>query len=101
MSTHHVSALHDIHGNLPALEAVLNEVREAAVDQVIVGGDVLVGPMARETLRCLLDFETRTTFIYGNAEVAVLEQLAGRTPVRVPEEYRSPIRWVADQVQDY
>jgi hypothetical protein len=33
-----VAALYDIHGNLPALEAVLEEVRGARVDRVVVGG---------------------------------------------------------------
>jgi len=46
-----VAALYDIHANLPALEAVLPEIREAGVDQVVVGGDVVPGPMPRETLR--------------------------------------------------
>jgi Icc-related predicted phosphoesterase len=36
-----VAALYDIHGNLPALEAVLAE-GEAAPDVVVVGGDVVV-----------------------------------------------------------
>ena len=48
-----VAAIYDVHGNLPALEAVLAEVRQAAVDLVVVGGDVLPGPMPRETLDCL------------------------------------------------
>ena len=52
-----VAALYDIHGNLPALEAVLDDVRRAQVDEVVVGGDVLPGPMPRETLRRLLDLE--------------------------------------------
>ena len=34
-----VAAIYDIHGNLPALEAVLRDVRQAEVDQVVVGGD--------------------------------------------------------------
>lgn len=51
-----VAALYDIHGNLPALEAALEEVRQAAVDLVVVGGDVVAGPMPRETLACLLNF---------------------------------------------
>src|SRR6476620_7962413 len=45
-----VAALYDIHGNLPALDAVLDEVRAADVDQIVVGGDVIPGPMVRETL---------------------------------------------------
>ena len=40
-----VAALYDIHGNLPALEAVLQEVRRAEVDRIVVGGDVFPGPM--------------------------------------------------------
>lgn len=65
-----VAALYDIHGNLPALEAVLLEqVREIAVDRVVVGGDVVVGPMARETLQRLLAVPIPAQFIYGNAEI--------------------------------
>ena len=40
-----VAALNDIHGNMPALEAVLEEVRQARVDRIVVGGDVVPGPM--------------------------------------------------------
>ena len=36
-----VAGLYDIHGNLPALEAVLQDIRQAGVDQVVVGGDVV------------------------------------------------------------
>ncbi|HEV7510951.1 MAG TPA: metallophosphoesterase [Candidatus Acidoferrum sp.] len=39
-----VAAIYDIHGNLPALEAVLQEIRQEKVDQIIVGGDVLPAP---------------------------------------------------------
>ena len=35
-----VAALNDIHGNLPALDAVLGEVAQAGVDTVVCGGDV-------------------------------------------------------------
>ena len=45
-----VAALYDIHANLPALEAVIEEIRRADVDRVVVGGDVVPGPMPRETL---------------------------------------------------
>ena len=40
-----VAAIYDIHANLPALEAVIREIRQAEVDQIVVGGDVLPGPM--------------------------------------------------------
>jgi predicted phosphodiesterase len=93
-----VAALYDIHGNLPALEAVLQEIHQAEVDHVVVGGDVMPGPMPCETLRRLLDLDIPAQFILGNGEVAVLEQLAGREPVAVPEPYRPIIRWTAQQL---
>jgi putative phosphoesterase len=93
-----VAAIYDIHGNLPALEAVLQEIRQAEVDRVVVGGDVVPGPMPRETLRCLLDLDIPVKFIYGNCEVAVLEQMAGKDPATVPEQYRPILRWTAQRL---
>ena len=52
-----VAALYDIHANLPALEAVLQDIRHAEVDLVVIGGDVVPGPMPRKTLECLLRLE--------------------------------------------
>ena len=49
-----VAALYDIHGNLPALEAALEDVARAGADGVVVGGDVVPGPMPCETLVRLL-----------------------------------------------
>jgi predicted phosphodiesterase len=95
------AALYDIHGNLPALEAVLEEVRRADVDRVVIGGDVLPGPMARETMARLLALDIPVQFIYGNGEVAILDQLAGKEPARVPDQYRPAMRWTAEQVRDH
>lgn len=61
-----VAALFDIHGNLPALEAVLQDVRHADVDQVVAGGDVIPGPMPSETLRGLLNLDLPVQFVHGN-----------------------------------
>jgi len=106
-----VAALYDIHGNLPALEAVLRDVRQAGVDQIVVGGDVIPGPMPRETLRRLLDLGTPTHFIHGNGELAILAQMAGmRTaePVtywgtisgaRPPDDIVEIYRWTAAELQ--
>src|SRR5437667_260785 len=88
-----LAALYDIHGNLPALEAVLEEVRKAGVDQVVVGGDVLPGPMPRETLALLRALDIPAQFFSGNGERVVLAQKAGREPTEVPEQFREVIRW--------
>ena len=63
-------------GNLPALEAVLDELRQVGVDQIVVGGDVVPGPMPRETLRRLLDLDLPLHFIHGNGELAILALLS-------------------------
>ena len=52
-----VAAIYDIHGNLPALEAVLRDIRRARVARIVVGGDVFPGPMAREALDLLLGLD--------------------------------------------
>lgn len=93
-----VAALYDIHANLPALEAVLRDVRDASVDLVLIGGDVLPGPMPLETLECLLGVDIPAKFIYGNGEVAVLDYLAGKKP-SVPAQYVPVIAWTAQQLQ--
>jgi putative phosphoesterase len=93
-----VAALFDIHGNLPALEAVLEEVRQVQADQIVVGGDVVTGPMPRETLTCLLELDIPVQFIYGNCEREVLARMAGVDAGNVPERYREIDRWVAQQL---
>lgn len=93
-----IAALYDIHGNLPALEAVLADVRQAGADAIVVGGDVLPGPMPRETLDLLLNCGLPAQFIYGNGEVAVLDRIAGRESPKVPPPYQPMMRWVAEAV---
>jgi Icc-related predicted phosphoesterase len=92
-----LAALYDIHGNLPALEAVLDDIRREQVEHIVVGGDVLPGPMPRETLTSLLELDIPVRFIRGNGEVAVLAQMAGRDP-GVPEQAREAVRWTAEQL---
>lgn len=87
-----IAALYDIHGNLPALEAVLQDAHEAEADQVVVGGDALLGPMPRETLECLLDLDIPVGFIHGNTDRTILNQMAAMG------EGREKTRWVAQQL---
>lgn len=88
-----VAALYDIHGNLPALEAVLREVRATGVDQIVVGGDVLPGPMPRESLAQLFDLDIPVEFIRGNGDREVIAPTGA-----VPEPYRESLRWNAEQL---
>ncbi len=90
-----VAAIYDIHGNLPALEAVLAVVRQESVDLVVVGGDVVPGPMPRETIARLLDIDPPATFLRGNCEVAVLARMNGTELRPLPAEAREAIDWTA------
>jgi predicted phosphodiesterase len=72
-----VAALYDIHGNLPALEAVLREVECEAPDVVVVGGDVAAGPMPCETLDLLLSLDGDVRFIRGNADRELVAHFDG------------------------
>jgi len=88
-----VAALYDIHGNLPALEAVLPEVEAAGADLVLVGGDVASGPMPVETLARLQELGDRVRFIRGNADrVLDLEGL--------DDPFVQARRWVAERLED-
>jgi predicted phosphodiesterase len=66
-----VAALYDVHGNLPALEAVLAEACD--VDAYVFGGDLLWGPWPRETLELAQSLGERAHFIRGNWERYLLE----------------------------
>jgi putative phosphoesterase len=96
-----IAAIYDIHANLPALEAVLEDIRQAHVDSIVVGGDVFPGPLPRETISCLLNFDSPIRFILGNGDREVLSRMEGcetdwyRT---APEQWREPVRWTAQQL---
>jgi predicted phosphodiesterase len=60
-----VAALYDIHGNLPALDAVLAELPD--VDAIVVGGDVVPGPLGRETLDRLAGLDG-VHYVMGNGD---------------------------------
>jgi putative phosphoesterase len=63
-----VAALYDVHGNLPALEAVLADVERAGADRIVSGGDVAYGPMAAECVDRLRGVGERVVWVHGNAD---------------------------------
>jgi putative phosphoesterase len=78
-----VAALYDIHGNLPALDAVLAELRQEPPDAVVVGGDVAAGPMPREVLARLRDLPWPVHWLRGNADRAVVMGFDGTIPLEL------------------
>jgi len=77
-----IAVVSDVHGNLPALEAVLAEVEADGFDLVVSGGDVVAGPMPRECLDLLGALGPRIRWVMGNADrevVAAWDGAAGET----------------------
>jgi predicted phosphodiesterase len=93
-----VAAIYDIHGNLPALDAVLHDILQQDVDLIIVGGDVLPGPMPQETMARLLDLDVPARFIHGNGDRVVLAHTRGEPIDEVPPQYRESISWTASRL---
>ena len=62
--------LYDVHGNLPALEAVL---ADCPAERYLLGGDYVVGAWPRETLDRLRELDA--DWIRGNTERWLVDQL--------------------------
>jgi len=95
-----IAALYDIHGNLPALNAVLEELEGVRPDLIVVGGDIISGPMPRQTLERLSQLGDRVRYIRGNGEREVVAAFDGLPfAPRMPEEVREVTRWTARQLE--
>ena len=84
-----VAALYDVHGNAPALEAVLDEIDSEGIEQVVFGGDIVAGPLPLETLALVRSREA--AFVRGNAD-RLLE-----SPESSAEEDEGR-RWIVQQL---
>jgi putative phosphoesterase len=72
-----VAALSDIHGNLPAFEAVLAEVEREGVDAIVIGGDIASGPpQPREVIELVRSLPNAHA-IRGNADRLRDREFAG------------------------
>jgi len=72
-----VAALHDVHGNLPALEAVLADVARDGVELIVFGGDVAAGLLPVETIERLMELNG-ARFVMGNADRVLVELFDGQ-----------------------
>jgi putative phosphoesterase len=89
-----VAALYDVHGNLPALEAVLAEVELEGLDLVVFGGDLAAGLLPRETIEAAMAVPN-ARFVRGNADRELVEIHDGT------RESRSPLvdSWIVAQLE--
>ena len=95
-----IAAIYDIHGNISALEAVLEEISTEKIDAVVVGGDVVSGPFPREALNLLQEISIPTYFILGNAESDVIRLILGQPSNGMSEKADEVAAWVINQLTD-
>jgi len=85
-----VAALYDVHGNLPALDAVLGELD---ADVILVGGDFVAGPWPAGTIERLRGLAGDVRFIRGNADRALTEP-----PQREGGPQEAALAWIRAQL---
>lgn len=73
-----VAVLADIHGNAPALQAVLAELEREDVDVVVLNGDLADGPMPVQTLELLEGLGDRAVWVRGNTDRWLVDAYDGR-----------------------
>jgi predicted phosphodiesterase len=89
-----VAAIADIHGNLPALEAVLAEVDREKPDLIVVCGDVASGPMPAQTIEVLMKLRG-ARFVRGNADRGLVDEFDGKALSEMPGPFAG---WCAKQI---
>jgi predicted phosphodiesterase len=72
-----VAAVADIHGNLPALDAVLADVQEEGADLIVLNGDLADGPMPAPTLDRLAELGDRAVWVRGHSDRRLVDAFDG------------------------
>jgi putative phosphoesterase len=98
-----IAALYDIHGNLSALNAVLEELKAVQPDLIVVGGDIVTGPLPAQTLQRLLLLGAHAHCIRGNNDREVVTVFDNLPVIRryLPdpsEQDLTVVRWIAGQL---
>ncbi len=92
-----LAVMSDVHGNLPALKAVLGDLQQYEIDGIIVAGDLVGGPQAVETTRLLRSLGS--LMIRGNADSGHLRYDAGEVPAnRYTWHQFALLRWSHRQI---
>jgi predicted phosphodiesterase len=79
---------------------VLSDIDREGVDVIVVGGDIVLGPMPRDVLEVLLSLGDRVSWIRGNCEREVVAAFDGDTfGQNQSEEVRAVTVWTAGQME--
>lgn len=91
-----VAVFSDIHGNLPALEAVLDDVQRRSPDVIVVAGDLVNrGPQSAQVVSRLRDLNYPT--LKGNHERYLINAVTATDPREGGDTYEST-RWAMRQL---
>lgn len=85
-----VAVLADVHGNVPALLAVLDEVQAVGVDLVVLPGDLTWGPEPQTTVDLIRELGPKAVCVRGNADRAVVELARGEREPQRPRDTWMP-----------
>lgn len=89
----------DIHGNLPVLKAIINDIKNENIDYTVFLGDAIgLGPKPYECLKLLLD--SNIYFNYGNHEQYALEGIEKFDVEGINKDEKIHHLWVGKQVKD-
>ncbi|MCX5339179.1 metallophosphoesterase family protein [Streptomyces atratus] len=91
-----VAVLSDIHGVLPALEAVLAEPDVSTAERIVLTGDITAGPQPTQVLDLLTGLGDRVVWINGNADRELLEYRRGQRD-SIPDPIAT---WAAEQLRE-
>ncbi len=95
-----IAVISDIHGNVPALEAVLTDIGQQAPDEVLVAGDLVGrGPGGRQVVERIA--ATGWKVLRGNHEDLLLKIRNGRMPANLEgTAMGAAAQWMAHELDD-
>lgn len=93
-----LAVITDIHGNRPALEAVLKDIDQRQLDHIYCLGDIVgIGPDSNKVLD-LLTSRKDISYVIGNHDQAVIAAFYGQDPPRGHHNEREHHEWLADRI---
>jgi putative phosphoesterase len=90
-----IAVLSDIHGVLPALDAVLAEPDVQAAERIVLTGDIAAGPQPVQVLDRLVSLADKVIWVRGNAERELVTLATGGS-TEIPDPI---VPWAADQLR--
>ena len=94
-----IAVFTDIHGNLQALQAILEDIKKEKINDVICLGDVIgIGPNSKETLQLIR--ENNIELILGNHEIYFLNQFKNNEILEAGSKHIEHHKWVASLLDD-